>query len=234
MRDSTKTLEFYKKVYDMDSGFIENDRGRIQRIIEQRGADFETIPSCYSGIANDYFLRFYVSYTIGMSREELLPDVKKCIENGLLGCNGNVYGDLERILYLTIIFSLHEYNDDIKTRLTKFKGYQDIYMEHLYHFIDDSFEITAEKLFWQKECKSLFEVIQLAQTDKDAGVQRLKTFVDKQWFKALKDGIITNNSKCYRGFWCIEAAALVKSLGLDDTELKDCKHYPYDMAHFCD
>ncbi|MBU3850057.1 MAG: DUF1911 domain-containing protein, partial [Candidatus Treponema excrementipullorum] len=29
------------------------------------------------------------------------------------------------------------------------------------------------------------------------------------------------------------AAALVKALKLDDTELKDCKYYPYDMAHFC-
>lgn len=37
----------------------------------------------------------------------------------------------------------------------------------------------------------------------------------------------------YRGYWCIEAAALVKALELDDRELKDCKYYPYDMAHFC-
>lgn len=233
MRDDTKTKEYYEKVYYMDSGFIENDRGRIQRIIEQKGADFETIPSCYSGIANNYFLRFYVGYTMGMNCDELLPDIKKCIENGLQGCNGNVYGDLERILYLVIIFRLHEYNDDIKGRLTNFKSYQDIYMEHLYHFIDDSFEITAENLFWQKECSPLLEVIQLAQSDKEAAVQRLKKFVDKQWFKTLKEGIITNTSKCYRGFWCIEAATLVKALGLDDAELKDCKYYPYDMAHFC-
>lgn len=76
-------------------------------------------------------------------------------------------------------------------------------------------------------------MIQLAQSDKEAAVQRLKKFVDKQWFKTLKEGIITNTSKCYRGFWCIEAAALAKALGLDDAELKDCKYYPYDMAHFC-
>ena len=47
--------------------------------------------------------------------------------------------------------------------------------------------------------------------------------------------VITNrNLKTgwYRGYWCIAAAALVKALKLDDTELKDCKYYPYDMAHF--
>ncbi len=37
----------------------------------------------------------------------------------------------------------------------------------------------------------------------------------------------------YRGYWCIAATALVKALKLDDTEFKDCKYYPYDMAHFC-
>ena len=233
MRDNTKTMEFYKKVYEQDSYFIENDKGRIQRIIDLKGPDFETIPSCYTSIADDYFLRFYVSYTMGMSYEELLPDLRMYIENGLKGCNGNVYGDLENILYLVIIFGFNEYTDTIKEIITSIKDYQDAYMEQLYQFIDNSFEITTEKLFWAKDCKPFIEVIELAKTDKLAAVQRLKKFVDKQWFKTLKEGIITNTSKCYRGFWCIEAAALVKALKLDDSELKESKYYPYDMAHFC-
>lgn len=40
MRDNTKTMEFYKKVYEQDSYFIENDKGRIQRIIDLKGPDF--------------------------------------------------------------------------------------------------------------------------------------------------------------------------------------------------
>ena len=50
---------------------------------------------------------------------------------------------------------------------------------------------------------------------------------------AEKEGLIKNTDTAYRGYWCIEAAALVKALELDDTELRDCKYYPYDMAHFC-
>lgn len=38
----------------------------------------------------------------------------------------------------------------------------------------------------------------------------------------------------YRGYWCLESAVLVKTLKLDDTELKDCKYYPYDMAHYAE
>lgn len=37
--------------------------------------------------------------------------------------------------------------------------------------------------------------------------------------------------------WCvienIFLAATAEGLGLDDTELHDCKYYPRDMAHFC-
>ncbi len=233
MRDDTKTMEFYKKVYEQDSYFIENDKRRIQRVIELKGPNFKTIPSCYGSIADHYFLRFYLSYTMGMSYEELLPDVTKYIENGLKGCNGSVYGDLENILYLVIVFGFNEYTDTIKEIITSIKDYQDAYMEQLYQFIDNSFEITDEKLFWPKECKPFIEVIELAKTDKTAAVQRLKKFVDRQWYKTLHEGIISQEG-CYRGFWCIEAAALVKALKLDDTELKECKYYPYDMAHFCD
>ena len=98
-------------------------------------------------------------------------------------------------------------------------------------------QISTEKILWPKEIKPLCEVIQLSKTDKDSAVQRLKKYLDKEWFKTLTEGLITNRQlekgMWYRGYWCIEAAALVKALELDDTELRDCKYYPYDMAHFC-
>ena len=76
----------------------------------------------------------------------------------------------------------------------------------------------------------------LSKENKAEAVQRLKKYLKRQWFMSLTEGVITNrNLKTgwYRGYWCIAAAALVKALKLDDTELKDCKYYPYDMAHFC-
>lgn len=233
MRDNTKTMEFYKKVYEQDSYFIESSENDLVEILEEKGPDFENIPFCYRSISHDYFHRFYLSYTMGMSYEELIPDLRMYIEKGLKGCNGSVYGDLENILYLVIVFGFNEYTDTIKEIITSIKDYQDAYMEQLYQFIDNSFEITDKKLFWPKECKPFIEVIELAKTDKTAAVQRLKKFVDRQWYKTLHEGVISQEG-CYRGFWCIEAAALVKALKLDDTELKECKYYPYDMAHFCD
>ena len=65
----------------------------------------------------------------------------------------------------------------------------------------------------------------------------LKKYLEKEWFKTLKEGLITNQQLqkgMYRGYWCLESAVLVKTLKLDDTELKDCKYYPYDMAHYAE
>lgn len=233
VRDDSKTIDFYHDILDMDTHFIESSEKRLKMVIELKGADFKTVPSCFSGVSQNYFHRFYLNYTIGKSYEELLPDVIKYIENGLKGCNGNVYGDLESIIYASIIFNLSDYTVPIKNCILSSHNYQDYYMEVLYQFIDDSYTITTEKLFWPKECKPLLDVIQLAKINKESAVKKLKHFLDKQWIKTLHDGLISQEG-CYRGFWCLEAAALVKALKLDDTELKECKYYPYDMAHFCD
>ena len=234
MRDDTKTIEYYEKMYNQDTSLLQAAEDRLKKVIEKKGPDFRTIPNCYGGIADNYFLRFYVSYTMGKSYEELLPDVKKYMDNGIKSCNGEPYGDLERIIYLAIIFNLYEYRQGIKDCLLMYEDYQDKYMEEIYQFLEPEFEITSEKMYWEKDCKLLDEVIQLAKTDKETATHKLKEFVDKHWFKTLKEGVISNTSTAYHGFWCLEAAALVKALKLDDTELKDSKYYPYDMVHFCD
>ena len=183
MRDETKTVDFYNNILDMDNHFIESSERRLKMVIDLKGPDFKTIPSCYGSIADHYFHRFYLSYTMGMSYEELLPDVNKYIENGLKGCNGSVYGDLENILYLVIVFGFNEYTDTIKEIITSIKDYQDAYMEQLYQFIDNSFEITDEKLFWPKECKPFIEVIELAKP------------IKPQQFKGLRNLLTSSGTK---------------------------------------
>ena len=232
MRDNTKTMEFYKKVYAQESNFLNFEENLLKKLLEEKGSDFENIPSCYSGVADKYFLRFYVSYTMGMSYQKLLPDVEKYIENACSGWTGKNYEELVRICSMSILFNIR--NEYIENLIKKAEARLNtlVYGELFIKFLEPSWEVKATETYYADD-KALVEVIQLAKTDKLAAVQRLKKFVDKQWFKTLKEGIITNTSKCYRGFWCIEAAALVKALKLDDTELKECKYYPYDMAHFC-
>lgn len=232
MRDNTKTEEYYEMIYESDTDDILYEEESLRAILEKEGKDFENLPIYYHCLAIPYFLRFYLGYTMGKSYDELLPDVEKYIKNESLSWNGKNYEELVTICSLSMLFNIR--NEHIENVLKKAESRlnDSMYGEMFIKLIEPSWEVKTDKTYYVED-KAIVEVIQLAQTDKEAAVQRLKRFVDKQWFKTLKDGIITNTSKCYRGYWCIEAAALVKALGLDDAELKGCKHYPYDMAHFC-
>ncbi|MBQ5876589.1 MAG: DUF1911 domain-containing protein, partial [Treponema sp.] len=142
--------------------------------------------------------------------------------------------DMEYILHFIILFNQIEYLEEYKKLIEKSED-RDFYFDLLIQYLDSSWEISTEKILWPKDMKPLVEVIQLSKTNKDSAVQRLKKYLEKEWFKTLKEGLVTNRDLeigDYRGYWCIESAVLVKVLGLDDTELRDCKYYPYDMAHF--
>src|SRR5699024_11576860 len=77
------------------------------------------------------------------------------------------------------------------------------------------------------------EIVELAETDKDAASDRLFTYMEKEWFQGHYDYGWKNAHKepDYVGFWSFESAALAKILGLDDAGLQDNNHYPYDLAH---
>ena len=232
MRDSIKSKDYYEEIYESDTDDILYEEESLRMILEGEGKTFENLPLCYPCLAVPYFLRFYVGYTMGKTYKELLPDVEKYIENESISWNGKNYEELVVICSLAILFNIR--NEYIENLLKKSEARLNncLYGEMFIKLIQPSWEIKADKIY-SVDDKALVEVIQLAQSDREAAVQRLKKFVDKQWFRTLKEGIITNKSRCYRGYWCIEAAALVKALELDDTELRDCKYYPYDMAHFC-
>ena len=60
MRDDSKTIDFYHDILDMDTHFIESSEKRLKMVIELKGADFKTVPSCFSGVSQNYFHRFYL------------------------------------------------------------------------------------------------------------------------------------------------------------------------------
>ena len=113
---------------------------------------------------------------------------------------------------------------------------RDFYLDSLMQTLDSSWQISTEKLCCPKYSNAVYEVVLLSKENKAAAVERLKRYLKRQWIHTMTEGLITKydlKRGDYRGYWCIASAALVKALGLDDTELHDCKYYPRDMAHFC-
>ena len=184
------------------------------------------------------FYKFYSGYSLGLDINELIPEIKLILQNLIETRKerDSNYEDMECILHFITLFNQTDFLEEYKKLLEKSED-RDFYLDSILQYLDSSWEIYTEKINWPKDIKPLVEVIQFSKTDKNSAVQRLKKYLEKEWFKTLKEGLITNQQLqkgMYRGYWCIESAVLVKVLKLDDTELKECKYYPYDMAHYAE
>ena len=183
--------------------------------------------------------KFYSGYSLGLGMNELLPEVDLIIRNLIdtIKERDSGYDNMALIIYLIILFNRTEFLDEYKELLIK-SEYWDVYLENLIQILDPTWQISTEELCCPKytNAVSVYEVVMLSKENKAAAVERLKRYLKKQWLHTMTEGPITKfdlKKGRYRGYWCVAAAALVKALKLDDTELKDCKYYPYDMAHFC-
>ena len=237
MRDIEKDESYFKERYNKDSDDLTEILNDFHNDIEigEHPEEFNIKSYKYQIFINAFY-KFYAGYSLGLDVNELIPEIKLILRNLLDTTNENDsnYEDMEYILHFIILFNQNEFLIEYKELLEK-SEHRDFYLDSLMQYLDSSWEISTEKILWEKDMKPLCEVIQLSKADKDSAVQRLKKYLEKEWFKTLKEGLVTNRdleNGDYRGYWCIESAVLVKILGLDDTDLRDCKYYPYDMAHF--
>ena len=238
MRDTVKTEEYFRERFTKDSENLKEQLQDYHNDIEI-GPHPEkfNIESYKHFVYIDAFLKFNSGYSLGLDMQDLLPEVHIMVRNLIdIQKMRNVgYSEMEDILYFIILFNLSEYLDEYKELLKK-STMRDFYLDSLMQTLDSSWQIRTEKLWCPKYSNALYEVVLLSKENKAAAVERLKRYLKKQWIHTKTDGLITKfdlKKDRYRGYWCIASAALVKALGLDDTELHDCKYYPRDMAHFC-
>ena len=235
MRDTVKTEEYFRERYNKDASDLAERMSKYEEVISH--------PEKYNVWSFKYHIymeaacKFYAGYSLGLGMNELLPEVDLIIRNLIDTTRerDRGYDDMEMIIYLIILFNRTEFLDEYKELLIK-SEYWDVYLENLIQILDPTWQISTEKLCCPKYSNAVYEVVLLSKENKAAAVERLKRYLKKQWIHTKTDGLITKfdlKKNRYRGYWCIASAALVKALKLDDTELKDCKYYPYDMAHFC-
>ncbi len=84
------------------------------------------------------------------------------------------------------------------------------------------------KLAWEKPYHLLAQAIE------QRSAEPLKTYLSR-WYSAHRDcewydTHKINDDMLYCGYWCFEAAAVAKRLGLDDTLLRKSKYYPADLT----
>ena len=237
VRDKVKAQEYFDERFNKDSQNLKEILQTYHRDIETDEYRAEPDIRAFKYQIYTYaFYKFYTGYSLGLDMPELLPEVDLILRHLIDAQEGtDNYEDMETILYFIVLFNRTEFLDDYKKLLQKSEQ-RDFYLDYLMVTVDPTWQLHTQKLRCPKHTQPLYEVIMLSKENKAEAVQRLRRYLKRQWILTLRKGVITHHDlkdNNYRGFWCIAAAALVKALKLDDTELKDCKYYPYDMAHFC-
>ena len=237
VRDKVKPREYFDERFNKDS---QNLKERLQTYHCDIETDEHRVESDIRAfkyqIYTYAFYKFYTGYSLGLDMPELLPEVDLILRHLIDTQDGNDnYEDMETILYFIMLFNRTEFLDDYRKLLQKSEQ-RDFYLDYLMVTADPTWQLHTQKLRCPKHTQPLYEVVMLSKENKAEAVQRLRRYLKRQWILTLRKGVITHHDlkdDNYRGFWCIAAAVLVKALKLDDTELKDCKYYPSDMAHFC-
>ncbi|SFR57705.1 PoNe immunity protein domain-containing protein [Anaeromicropila populeti] len=238
IRDKSRTEEYFKLRNEKDIKRLKSAITDYEEVLEEQGEDAPGMRMCHLDIMDKAMLKLYSGYSLGVDLKELKQDTLLILSSTLKSWEGSVYGSMEQALELAINFDIRNETVYELIQLLKKYSYNDKYLDLLAQYIYPEWTIQTEKLKFKKATEPLVKVIDLAKTDKESAVLLLKTYLTKQWFNMQKEGLITNKDHLskdrYRGYWSLEAAALVKMLGLDDEVLQECEYYPYEMAHYQD
>ncbi len=98
--------------------------------------------------------------------------------------------------------------------------------------LGDERPVTAAQLLFPKQYAGLFQAIDATAEEQ---ARLLKQFLDG-WYKGNRNVAAwydrhQHDDTGYVGYWCFEAALVVKLFGLDDSECRTHPHYPEDLVH---
>lgn len=246
MRDKLKNKEYFEKKYNFHLNSYKKEFEEIKKEFEELKDKYpydtieDALGGYYYGIFLSGFKTFYAGYSIGMEVEGL-----KSIGEGLLyglykRCKWQDYlsfEDTRVVLIFIIILNIKTEYVGKFIKLIRKNELEDRYIDHLINYIYEKEEIKSKEILFKKREKTVMEVVDLAkQGKKDEATKILKKYLEKQWLNMQDDQCILDKrahlKDIYVGYWCIEAAALVKMYDLDDEILKECDYYPYELAHF--
>ena len=241
MRDTIKNRKHFDRLHSHFSALFNEWYDEYLKIKNGENTTGAKIDGYCGSMVLDFQRVFYLEYSMGLPKIELTKNQHILFE-ALLGywtAKSGAYNYIFFVLCYAIIFNIPK--DEITPvldLLTK-ENYKDFVLDSMANYLIPDFEVRTEELKFRKSTKPVAEVIELAQMDKSKAVKRLKHYLEKEWFNMRKDGLMHNKSHLmdekkhyvYLGYWCIEAATLVIMFDLDDTILKDCKYYPYDLVH---
>lgn len=231
-RDKHKNNEYFQT-------YIQNTIERKKKYIEKINAlDNPEQGFFNSRVTLDLFSRniLIAKYSAGERINDILFDFEESLRYFSLAYNSTSF--YVQLLWTTSI-AIMVYPEGLKKiiEIVKKDDPNDFLIDFMLNKTTD-WDKQNDEIRFPVPYASIVEVIKIAFTDKQKAVNRLKQYLEKEWYTGHSDMGWYDNHKSkhntYSGYWSFESGAIVKILNLEDKTLKDCPYYPYDMVHFLD
>ncbi|EMI9089221.1 PoNi-like cognate immunity protein [Bacillus sp. AW] len=243
MRNQLCIEEKCKRGIEYHKEFIEENREEIKSLEEDEKNGIQRYPNDNKSIILENYLSNFIHemndiramYSLG----EDISTMEAYFYNALddleqTGTNNVGYIYMLWMISLGILLETDKKNIERLKKIVDKKNMNDAVIDFLLCASDIGYTNMTNRYYKDNPYAKTREIIELAQTDKKEASKRLQTYMEKEWFRDHYDYEWKNAHKepGYVGYWSFETAALVKILELDDTNLKDNNHYPYDLAHY--
>jgi hypothetical protein len=246
MRDKLKSKEYFMSFRELKTRLIVVNLNQL--------TDSNKQPVMLSWFKKSIFDSYYEilisGYSFGNSKEELAEDYFKCLnylEEGWISetllltyrnkyINQYTLTTYTQILHLAAIgYLLNIDNIDFMKIVSLID--RDQIKDNLLEFIIRA-KIKDRSFDFKESYKSeflLYTKLRLAITEPNKEIIKnlIKDFLNKDWYTNQKSAGWYDSHKSkhdtYCGYWSFETAAIVKIMGIDDSDFRDCIYYPKDL-----
>lgn len=230
VRDQLNTVSGYDEIIDFNKESIEEELNDLKSYNRD---ETRKIRLTNFSIYNYQIGNFKARYSVDAEFDELSNLLEKTLKvlPGFWKAESG-YAQMMDMLSLGIMFEIEDSEFDKLVGLVERDNVNDYLIDFLIRYRRPDWQQT-DKFLWNKPYKGISEIVKLSTEDKSAALERLKKYLN-EWYKSLETKTHESKWNIHTGYWCWEAGALVKILGLDDSGLKDQQYYPYDMVHWKD
>ncbi len=232
VRDHLMDRQYFEEYMEEESRLL----AQVQSSLRQGKVAPQQIPLVESrAIAHQLCIltaRYNLGEDIGEIRREYCPLLAKAASYDHPGVSQVTVIDT---VALAVLFEPDEEEWATISKMAQECGRKDWLVGFLLSYHDHNEEYKDRKIFMKRPYELLRNIIE----ESPQKTEDLRGYM-KKWYRAMgfapwhdiHKRQVGRKDKFYNGYWCNEAAAVVKLLELDDSGLKDEPYYPYDLAHF--
>jgi hypothetical protein len=232
-------LDYKKRVPYKDEAYFERYILVKQKSIDLFISDIvgnqvhpDRIKFAHGNVSTYGLWKLIAIYSSGKPIDEVKEQYLQLIDYFVKGWEEEAYEPLLWMVSLGILLEVEERQFDKLVNLLDQEHYQDYLLDYLIAYRKPSRRIS-EQVNFESYYKGAIETTKLSTPESE---QRLKKYLDQEWYQSSKDCYWYNNhmspNNTYFGYWSFESGAVAKIMALDDSSFKDNEHYPYDLVHW--